>query len=177
MPSSCRFWPAVSEASPIEDILDGKDPRMAVILFSKTNAHHHLPPLSLMQTCCEVHEHPLSTHFSISTYLICQRGLYPLFSVPLLTLPFSVTHCSLVSVPLTPQASVTRGLPIAKFSASLPTQHHFGEAFYTLHNSLLETHFSFGFHTSAAPPHPPHVLLLPLSSLHRPSLLCLSLNL
>lgn len=90
------------------------------------------------------------THFSISTYLICQRGLYPLFSVPLLTLPYSLTHCSPVSVPLTPQASVTRGLPFAKFNASLPvpTQHHFEEAFYTVHNSLLETRFSFCFHTS-----------------------------
>lgn len=113
MPSSCRFKPAVSDASLTEDILYAKDPRMPVLLFSKTTGHCHLPNLLLRQMCCEVHDHP-HPHPPLHFHLVNgQSCLYPLSSVPLLT-PYSFLHCNLAFVPLTPLANVTRGLLISK---------------------------------------------------------------
>ena len=140
MLSSCRFRPAVSEAPLTEDLLHRKDPRMPIILPSQTNTHHHLPPLLLRQTCCEIHDHPHPHPPLCFTDLVGQRCHYPLSSVPFFTLPHSLTHCNLAFVPLTPLASVTRGPLIAKSNAflSIPTQRYFGEAFDTVKNSSFK---------------------------------------
>lgn len=65
MPSSSRFRPVALEASLTGDILDGKDPRMSIMLFSKTAPTTTSQPCYLVKQVVKFMTSLTPTHFSI----------------------------------------------------------------------------------------------------------------